>query len=223
MLIAGHPQTVYSVAPLVVAVRRRRGVPTSRAWRRLGYVAAAGVVGLMLAAPQLLPEVAATSEAALSGQAARSSVVDSPVYRLDVGHTVRALLGNPLTDFPDADAGTYEAMSFVGAAAATLAVVGFVDGVRRRRRRVFTIVLGAVGLAGLIAAYGPRTWPYRFAYDHVPLVRPGPRAGPLVDGDRAGGRRAGGHGHRRRRRPAHRPQLRSIAVGRRRRAHRACW
>src|SRR5215213_1050622 len=167
VVIAGHPQTVYSIAPLAmlfaVAV-----ASDERAWPRLGHVAAAGLVGLLLAAPQLLPEVAATGEAALSGKRP-IEVVDSPVYRLDVGHTVRALLGNPLTDFPDADAGTYEAMSFVGAAAAALAVVGLVDGVRRRRHRVLTIALGAVGFGGVIAALGPRTWLYRAAYDHVPL------------------------------------------------------
>ncbi len=74
-----------------------------------------------------------------------------------------------MKDFPDADAGTYEALSFVGAAAATLAVVGLVDGVRTRRRRALTIVLGGLGFAAVIAALGPRTFLYRFAYDHVPL------------------------------------------------------
>lgn len=167
VLIAGHPQTVYSVAPMVIAVAIAFAAD-NRAWRRLGYVAAAGVVGLLLAAPQLLPEVAATSEGALSG-ARPLSIVENPIYRLDVGHTLRALLGNPLTAAPDADAGTYEAMSFVGAAAATLAMIGFVDGLRRRRLRVLTIVLAATGLVGIITAYGPSTWMYRFAYDHVPL------------------------------------------------------
>ncbi len=167
VLIAGHPQTVYSLAPLVVlfaiAVAWDAGT-----WRRLGYVAAAALVGLLLAAPQLLPEVAATNDGALSGKRPIAEI-DSPIYRLDFGHTVRALLGNPLTEFPDADAGTYEAMSFIGAAAAALAVVGFVDGVRRRQRRALTIVLGVSVLAGVVAAYGPRTRLYRFAYDHVPL------------------------------------------------------
>jgi len=167
VLIAGHPQTVYSMAPLVVLFAVAVAWD-QRAWPRLGYVAAAAAVGVLLAAPQLLPEVAATNEGALSGRRPIAEV-DSPVFRLDVGHTVRALLGNPLTDSPDADAGTYEAMSFIGAAAATLAVVGVIDGVRRRRRRVLTIVLGVLALAGVLAAYGPRTFLYRFAYNHVPL------------------------------------------------------
>jgi hypothetical protein len=167
VLIAGHPQTVYSVAPLVVLFAIGLAWD-ERAWSRLGYVAAAAVVGMLLAAPQLLPEVAATNEGALSGKRPIAEI-DSPVFRLDAGHTVRALLGNPLTDSADADAGTYEAMSFIGAAAATLAVVGVIDGVRRRRRRVLTIVLGGLALAGVVAAYGPRTRLYRFAYNHVPL------------------------------------------------------
>ena len=166
-LIAGHPQTVYMAAPFVVVVAIAFAADAG-VWRRLPYVAAAAVLGLLLAAPQLLPEVNATSEGALTG-ARPLSVVENPVYRLDAGRTVRALLGNPLTDFPDADAGTYEAMSFVGAAAATLAVLGAVDGVRRRRRRVLTAVLLGCLVAGVIAAWGPRTWFYRVAYEHLPL------------------------------------------------------
>jgi Bacterial membrane protein YfhO len=167
VLIAGHPQTVYSVAPLVLLFAIAIAWDTP-AWPRLGFVAAAGFVGLLLAAPQLLPEIAATGEGALSGRRP-ISVVESPVYRLDFGHTLRALLGNPLKDFPDSDAGTYEALSFVGAATAALAVAGLVDGIRHRRRRALTIVLGAVAFAAVVAAYGPRTWFYRVAYDHVPL------------------------------------------------------
>jgi hypothetical protein len=131
-------------------------------------VAAAGVVGVLLAAPQLLPEVSATGDSALSGPRPLS-VVNSPIYRLDAKNTVRALLGNPLTDSPDTDAGTYEAMSFVGAAAATLAVIGLVDSLRRRRSRGVGIAFAVTGLAGLVAAFGPATWFYRVAYNHLPL------------------------------------------------------
>jgi hypothetical protein len=167
LLIAGHPQTVYTVAPLVIAFAIAIAAD-NKMWPRLGYVAVAGLVALMLGAPQLLPEMAATRDSALSGPRPLT-VVESPVYRLEPRHTVRALLGNPLTDRPDADAGTYEALSFIGAAAATLAVIGVVEGARRRRLRVLSIVLGAIGLGGLVASFGPATWFYRVAYNHVPL------------------------------------------------------
>jgi hypothetical protein len=111
VLIAGHPQTVYSMAPLVVLFAVAVAWD-EHAWPRLGYVAAAAVVGVLLAAPQLLPEVAATNEGALSGRRPIAEV-DSPVFRLDVGHTVRALLGNP-PDSPDADAAPTRRCRFTG-------------------------------------------------------------------------------------------------------------
>jgi hypothetical protein len=167
VLTAGHPQMVYTLAPLAIGTAIAVAAD-AKAWRRLIVVGAAAAVGTLLAAPQLLPTIAAARDGALSG-ARPLSVVGDPTFNLQPSLTLRVLLGNTRTSLPDADAGTYEALAFVGAAAGILALVGFVDGVRRRDRRVLTSVLGGLGALGVLAAYGPRTAPYRFAYEHLPL------------------------------------------------------
>ena len=167
VLTAGHPQMVYTLAPLAIGTAIAVAADT-RAWRRLGHVAAAAAVGALLAAPQLLPAFEAARDGALSGARPLSEVRD-PTYNLDPSRALRTLLGNPRASLPDADSGTYEALSFIGAAAGILALVGFVDGIRRRDRRILTAVLGGLGTLGVLAALGPRTAPYRFAYDHLPL------------------------------------------------------
>ncbi len=167
LLTAGHPQMVYTVTPFVVVLAVVFAV-SAKSWRRLGLVAAAGVVGALLAAPQLLTTIYTTSAGALTGPRSLDEV-GNPAYHLAPADTLRALLGNVRTALPDVDAGTYEALSFVGAAAATLALVGLVDGIRRRGTRLLAIVLAAFGVAGVVAAYGTRTALFRFAFDHVPL------------------------------------------------------
>jgi hypothetical protein len=138
-IYGGHPESVMvlvvSLAVFLVvylAVRARHGVGQ---WRRaIVDIAVAGVCGLGLAAPLILPGlqvVQASGRAAASGGAPYS-----------LGHLSDVLVGIPGTDFRVPP-------PYVGVLAIVLAVVG----VRMFWRRAEVLGLAAVVIVGLILTY----------------------------------------------------------------------
>lgn len=160
LLVAGHPQQVFIAAPLlgvwtaVRALDRRVG---GSSWRTLalplGTVAAAGALALALAMAQLLPMASAAGESASFGnRTLRSS--SERAYSVEPGIIPSTLLGAGFTDQALSSAASFEALGFVGAAAAALAVFGIAAGLRQRRAT--TIGLLVLGTGALLFAIGPR-------------------------------------------------------------------
>ncbi len=159
-LLAGHPQIVYLLVPLVAAWALGR-LADEGAWPRLGWLAAAAAFGAALAAPQLLTAAQATAEAAL-GQ--REAQLRLPAYVLDPARLPQGVLGDPYVVSPGFATGASEAAGGAGAAAFVLALATLVVAWRRWTVRL----LGAAAGVAAVLAVGPRWFPYRLALDVVP-------------------------------------------------------
>ena len=163
-LVAGHPQMTFIGLSLVATWTLSR-LFARGAWRRLLPLAGGLALGAALAAAQLIP-----SMLALSGAVQRAgTTLDSPLYVLQRTLIPTVFLGDTTTTRLDYSAGTLEAMAYVGAAAAALALLGVVDALRRRREREGTIVLLAAGVVALLLAPGGVSPVYRLAREVVPL------------------------------------------------------
>lgn len=174
LVVAGHPQQVFLAVPLLAiwalahAVDATRGGADTgddagsrrvrRVGRALGLVAVAGLLGLGIAAVQLL---------VTAGQLGQSVTLASRTLEATRGHgyalhpelVPAALLGNPLAGEQPAIGASFEAMGFVGAAALALAALGAAVGLlgpRGRARRALTGALVVVAVAGIVLALGAR-------------------------------------------------------------------
>jgi hypothetical protein len=153
-LVAGHPQLVYIIAPLVAVFAVAAALALGRR-QRLVHIAIAGIAAAALASPQLLPAAQATARQADTTQA-RQTAARSPDYHAQATQLVPTLLGNPFSPDPVEEAGSFEGVSYVGVVGAVLALVGWID-LRRRRARSATWLLGAFAAAALLLALGPAT------------------------------------------------------------------
>lgn len=170
LLTAGHPQIVYVLAPLVVVWLVARTLDRASA-RRLLHVAAAGGVGLLLAAVQLVPTIGLTARTEATKTQRTVEQLSDPSYVLDPALIPVTLLGDLTSDRPLALSGTSEAASFVGAAAVTLALLGLGAAVLGRRRRWTAALLAVAAVVGVLFALGPWFHPYRWLLDVVPGFR----------------------------------------------------
>jgi hypothetical protein len=153
-LVAGHPQLVYVMAPLVAVFAIASALALDRRHRLL-HIIVAGIAAASLAAPQLLPAVQATARAADTTQARQISA-RSPAYHVQAPVLMPTLLGNPTSNSPVEEAQSFEGVAFVGVAAMVLALVGWID-FRRRRVRSARWLLGGFGAFVLLLALGPAT------------------------------------------------------------------
>lgn len=170
MLLAGHPQTSFLAAALAAAWALGRLADADVGWGErlagVGRLGAGVALGAGLAAAQLLPtaELAARSASADGRDVGWVAQWGVAARKLPV-----ALLGDVgATDHPTS-VGSHEAVSYVGAVAAALAVVGAWSLLTDQRGRVTALCLvGASGVA-VALALGPRFPPYRVASRLVPL------------------------------------------------------
>jgi hypothetical protein len=167
-LVAGHPQLVYIIAPLVAAFATAAALSLGRR-QRLVHIAIAGLAAAALAAPQLLPATQATGRQADTTQA-RQTAARSPAYHAQAALLVPTLLGNSFSPDPVEEAGSFEGVSFVGVVGAVLALVGWID-LRRRRGRLATWLLGAFGAVVLLLALGPATRLHGAAVRFLPIYQ----------------------------------------------------
>lgn len=166
ILVSGHPQMTYLALALATGWTLSRTLRHG-AWRELWQVAAGFCLGAALAAVQLLPSVAL-----LSGAVARvNASITDPAYIMHRTLLPVTLLGDIWAPRTDVLSGSFESMSYIGAAAAALALFGVVDTLRRRRERAATIVLLLTAAIATWLSQGGFSPLYRLARDIVPLFK----------------------------------------------------
>ncbi|MEY2402794.1 MAG: hypothetical protein QOD38_345, partial [Acidimicrobiaceae bacterium] len=166
MVLGGHPQGLYMYAPFVAVWAVVRSLD-AHAVDRLPLVIGAGVLGLFLAAPHLLPAALFASHAAHVHQTLQS--VSARDYVLPARRVVQAVLGDVFAPNPAFPSSTFESVTSIGAAASALALIGaFATLLQRRAVRWTAAALVAVGAGALVLALGPRTVVFRTAFRIVP-------------------------------------------------------
>ena len=154
LLVAGHPQQVVIALPLVAAWMVGRAVDRS-ALRRVGLVAAAGVLGVGLAAAQLVPTLLQLDNAASVGgrtvEAAASPNLSAKAHQL-----AGTLFGSVFVDRPDLTSDAFEAMAFVGVVVVVLALVGAGSALADPRVRATTAALTLLATVATVLALGPQ-------------------------------------------------------------------
>jgi hypothetical protein len=166
ILLAGHPQLVYEAAFLAGAVAIGFAVGDRR-WRRLGHVATGAALGAVIALPQLVAVLYATSDSAISG-GRDLDALRSPALSLPSEYLARALLGTVQDRDPAEFASGFESIVFLGVAVSFLVVIGAVSLLRARSTRSWAVAMGAAALLALLWATGPESLLFRIAFDVVP-------------------------------------------------------
>jgi hypothetical protein len=164
-LSAGHPQTHYLIAPLLV-VWTLGLVLDHESSDRLVHAAGAAIAGAVIALPHLMLALRATDASALG--AGRTLDDIRSLGWLQGRSIVPGLLGNPTSLNHAFLTHDFESTTYVGAAAAVLAIVGLITGIARRYRRYTSLGLGLLAVLCLTLAVGPVTAVFRFAFDVVP-------------------------------------------------------
>lgn len=164
LLVSGHPQITLLAFALGGAWAISRAF-RHQAWRELWRVAAGVVLGAAVAAVQLLPSIEL-----LSGAAERAATfINDPLYVVHRSLLPVTLLGDVFAPRVDLLAGSGDAMSYIGAAAAAVALLGVVDSLRRTHERAATVVLLITCAVAFWLSWGGISPLYRAARDVVPL------------------------------------------------------
>jgi hypothetical protein len=166
MLTAGHPQTVYILVPLAAAWTLGLLID-GRVWRRMAWLVPAVAVGAVIALPQLVALAVSTRNSALTAGRTREELRTFG-FSVQPGYLLRVLFGNLRTTGADVNAAGFETVGYVGVAAMSLAVIGLVATVVRRRLRWTAVLLAVTAVLSVVFALGPRTFVFNVAYDHVP-------------------------------------------------------
>ncbi len=170
MLVAGHPQTAYLGAGLGTAWALGRLADLDGGWASRGRavvgLGVGGVIAGCLAAVQLLPTVDLAGRSA-SAQGRDLGWVAS--WAVGARSLPLAVLGDLTAADHPTSVGSHEAVSYVGAVAVALAVVGLCHLEAERRWRVTGALLGLAVLVAMALAVGPRFLPYRVASRLVPV------------------------------------------------------
>ena len=165
ILLAGHPQLVYETLLLAVAATIGFAIGGER-WRRLPHLAGGAVLGAMIALPQLVAVVVATSDSALS--LGRNQDLLNPQLAMLPSSTARALLGTVQNSDPARFVGSFESIAFIGVVGAVLAVIGITDAVMKPQRRPWAISFVVIGVLAVVWAMGPRNFVFDTAFDVLP-------------------------------------------------------
>jgi len=171
MLVAGHPQMLFVLAPVAVAWTVGRVADTGTL-RRVPRLAAAGLLAVALAGAQLLPTAALLPDTVSSEERPLSLAAD-PAYTAKPTLVAGNVLGDVTERNQPAIGGSGEANLSVGAAAMALVALALVLAARDRHRGTtpfaWTALAAAVVAVGAwVLALGPRTVVYRVAADVVP-------------------------------------------------------
>lgn len=164
-LTAGHPQIQYLTAPVLVVWGVAIALDTDSGRRLIG-AAGAALLGAVVALPHLVLAYQATGSSALSGGRTLDDIRD--LGWLPGRTIVPGLLGDPTAPEHGVLTHGFEATTYIGAAAAVLAVIGFATGLLLAHRRFATIGLGLVVAVCLTLATGPITPLFRLAFDEAP-------------------------------------------------------
>jgi hypothetical protein len=166
ILLAGHPQLVYQAAVLAGVATIGFAIDDQR-WRRLGHVAIGAMLGVLIAIPQLVAVLFATSDSAIT--AGRDlEALRSPALSLPSEYLAQAVLGTVQNRDPAVFASGFESIVFIGVIVALLMVIGAVALIWRRQTRSWAIALAVMALLALSWATGPRSLLFRAAFDVVP-------------------------------------------------------
>ena len=120
----------------------------------------------MIALPQLVAVVVATSDSALS--LGRNQDLLNPQLAMLPNSTARALLGTVQNSDPARFVGSFESIAFIGVVGAVLAVIGITDAVMKPQRRPWAISFVVIGVLAVVWAMGPRTFVFDTAFDVLP-------------------------------------------------------
>ncbi len=170
MLTAGHVQVVYLLTALAVVwtLARAWDLPGATAiglWG-LARVGLAGGLGVLLAAPQLLPAFALALTSANRGPRTLATI-SNPGYSVQIKRLPGTWFGDPFAAVHSVTTAGYENLTSVGVVAATLSLVGLWV-LWQRRQRATALVLAATVMGSILLAIGPRLLPYRVAFRLVP-------------------------------------------------------
>jgi hypothetical protein len=166
ILLAGHPQLVYEAAFLAGAAAIGFALGDRR-WRRLGHVAAGATLGALIALPQLVAVLYATSDSAISG-GRDLEALRSPALSLPSEYLARAVLGTVQDRDPAEFATGFESIVFLGVSVSLLAVIGAISLLRTRDSRSWAGAMAGAALLALLWATGPESLLFRIAFDVVP-------------------------------------------------------
>ncbi|QGG95838.1 hypothetical protein [Actinomarinicola tropica] len=166
LLVAGHPQQAYLAAPLVVAWSIGRAIDRG-SLRRLPLLVLGGLLGVGIAAIQLVP-VASTLGAAARSGGTDLTIVRTEAYNVQPENLPLSLLGDVAATSHTAALESTEAVGFVGAVAGALAVLGAVAMARRGPHRATAIVLTVCVAVAVWLSLGPAAGLYRALYEVVP-------------------------------------------------------
>jgi len=166
VLLAGHPQHVYQTAILAVAATIGFTIGNER-WRRLPHLALGVMLGVLIALPQLVAALLATSDSAITG-GRDADLLESAALSLQTHAVVRALLGTIQDRDPAVFAGGFESIGFFGVVVSMIALLGAGHAVITRRSRAWAVSLVVTAGLSLLWAMGPRTFVFDIAYDFMP-------------------------------------------------------
>jgi hypothetical protein len=165
-VLAGHPQSTYMTGVLAAVWVLLVTIEHS-SWRRLSYVAGAAGLALAAAALQLVATLSATRESAISS--GRSLDELSTPGLSAVPRRLAMILGGTFRSIdPGVNAGSFEAIGYVGSAAAGLALIGVVAHLRPSKNRVLVAGLACSAVVFVVLALGPRTFVFEVLYRVVP-------------------------------------------------------
>lgn len=162
ILISGHPQSIL-MAFTLLGVWAVGLIIEHRAWRRIGHLAGAGALSLVMAAPVLLALRQSMAVAAESSRDVSSLV--NPSYVVQIRTFPRVLLGEPLNGL-SVLYGQGERLTYAGVAIVALGLVGALAVLLARRWSLVATAL--VGLLAATLSLGPRSPTMRFARAFLP-------------------------------------------------------
>jgi hypothetical protein len=164
LLLGGHPQYIYQLA-LVVPVLCLARMVDSKSFRSFPKLLVASILGIGMAALQLIATWALTKTSAISGTRPLE-VLSNPAYNLEPSQIGLGILGSTFADVPANAISNGESLAGLGLTCCLLAVGGLL--LHQRKFRLTTISLALIAISSTLFAVGPKWMPFRVAYDLVP-------------------------------------------------------